>query len=1074
MLTNYPLGRLPGFATAFTVFRDQFCQQARTLALLATLCLFAHAPAWAQAPKPVSPEAATQNRQQDIPVSLYTGTAQVGLPIYTFQEGAISIPIGLSYNASGIKQGEPASWCGLGWSLSAGGQISRMVNGMPDEGVAYAAANAAGLNHSKGYYQVGWNSDNVRDDHEPDVFVLNLNGASYKFGFGENRKIHLFNKADVKITPVIKRNPYNTNVYWFSGWEVITADGTKYNFGSLTTGPSDLWEYTVSKEFGEGAPSTTTDDQFKLNPSAWYLQRITSAQGQMVNFNYWYSKHSFWQLAENEVDGIAGGAQPSIVQKINRVYVAAPVLRSIEGQNTQVYFFKEGGINFTGTTQIPFTNETMPTVTTWGDPGLVVRQDLMGWESLNPIYSKILQQIRVVSSGQTLVYDLQHGYFTGSYGSGGNTLPNNYTSAQVGSTHLNRLKLTGLTYPDGTTYSFQYYYDIPGNFPGTLARGRDHWGYPNGATGSLHLIGLGECQGNPGGWAANRTPDAEWSKYGTLQRMTTNTGSETEFIYESHQALTRPIYCVDGPYACGSSNYQVGGTRIKAIVAKDLVSGLHSVREYAYTEPDGQSSSGFLVMKPVYRFNYPVSEGSCNFAPTTFGYNSYLYGQALAKSGKPTVGYGRVTETTYAGRIDLTQFLAPNAPASYKNQFKLGHSIQTFDQENTEQPTCEDRNNQSRGYSYMPWNYRPGHDYRAGNPIKIESFGMDGTRLTTVEHQYSESDTYTYTDFYSTLYRYVPIVYYNNKVGGCLAFNYANYAKRYSLSRQITKTYDYGGTNFTQQTVEYVYKDEMEASYQTAYPGRHFLPVLTRTTDSRGLRLESINRYVADFNFGTSVQSQPTQCWDEATGQMTNCGSIDIEVENIPTNPEAKAIYDLRLKNMLAMPVETQSRREVAPNTWKTLSASYQTYKTTTGLPDQSFALRYFPLTDFTPVQQQGTGAGITLARDSRYLLTNTQESYNSLGLVTATKPNFGPRTTVSYTSNQLLPLSITQNVNATPNEQHTATYEYTVPMFGASREIAPNGFALRYEFDTAGRLVRVRNHLNQILKEYEYKRKDQ
>jgi hypothetical protein len=53
-----------------------------------TLGLLAGHLAQAQAPKPVSPEAAAQNRFQDIPVNLYTGTPGIGVPIYTFQEGA--------------------------------------------------------------------------------------------------------------------------------------------------------------------------------------------------------------------------------------------------------------------------------------------------------------------------------------------------------------------------------------------------------------------------------------------------------------------------------------------------------------------------------------------------------------------------------------------------------------------------------------------------------------------------------------------------------------------------------------------------------------------------------------------------------------------------------------------------------------------------------------------------------------------------------------------------------------------------------------------------------------------------
>jgi hypothetical protein len=89
------------------------------LTILLTFGLLTGSLAHAQAPKPASPEAAAQNRFQDIPVNLYTGTPGIGVPIYTFQEGAITVPIGLSYNASGMRVGEPAGWCGQGWACPA-------------------------------------------------------------------------------------------------------------------------------------------------------------------------------------------------------------------------------------------------------------------------------------------------------------------------------------------------------------------------------------------------------------------------------------------------------------------------------------------------------------------------------------------------------------------------------------------------------------------------------------------------------------------------------------------------------------------------------------------------------------------------------------------------------------------------------------------------------------------------------------------------------------------------------------------------------------------------------------------
>jgi hypothetical protein len=80
-----------------------------------------------------TPNAASLGKYGDIPVSYNTGIPNIGIPIHTLSEGSISLPISLSYHAGGLKVGEPCSWVGLGWSLAAGGMISRTVQGRADE-----------------------------------------------------------------------------------------------------------------------------------------------------------------------------------------------------------------------------------------------------------------------------------------------------------------------------------------------------------------------------------------------------------------------------------------------------------------------------------------------------------------------------------------------------------------------------------------------------------------------------------------------------------------------------------------------------------------------------------------------------------------------------------------------------------------------------------------------------------------------------------------------------------------------------------------------------------------------------
>lgn len=79
----------------------------------------------------------TQNLVNSInaSVNLYTGTANVSIPICTLPAENINIPISLNYIAgNGIKVDDDAEgFVGQGWNLQAGGMISRIVRGLPDE-----------------------------------------------------------------------------------------------------------------------------------------------------------------------------------------------------------------------------------------------------------------------------------------------------------------------------------------------------------------------------------------------------------------------------------------------------------------------------------------------------------------------------------------------------------------------------------------------------------------------------------------------------------------------------------------------------------------------------------------------------------------------------------------------------------------------------------------------------------------------------------------------------------------------------------------------------------------------------
>jgi hypothetical protein len=80
-----------------------------------------------------APEVAALGNYGDIPVNLYTGTPNISIPLYTVRSSVINLPVSINYNASGIRVDDRAGIVGLGWSLSAGGVVTRTMQSFPED-----------------------------------------------------------------------------------------------------------------------------------------------------------------------------------------------------------------------------------------------------------------------------------------------------------------------------------------------------------------------------------------------------------------------------------------------------------------------------------------------------------------------------------------------------------------------------------------------------------------------------------------------------------------------------------------------------------------------------------------------------------------------------------------------------------------------------------------------------------------------------------------------------------------------------------------------------------------------------
>ncbi len=78
-----------------------------------------------------SPETTALFRYLDYPVDHSTGVPEINIPIYEIKSGSLTLPISISYHASGRRVGEENGPIASGWTLNCGGMISRTVFGQP-------------------------------------------------------------------------------------------------------------------------------------------------------------------------------------------------------------------------------------------------------------------------------------------------------------------------------------------------------------------------------------------------------------------------------------------------------------------------------------------------------------------------------------------------------------------------------------------------------------------------------------------------------------------------------------------------------------------------------------------------------------------------------------------------------------------------------------------------------------------------------------------------------------------------------------------------------------------------------
>ena len=465
---------------------------------------------------PPSPQAQEMIRYGSTPVSLYTGTPNISIPIYTIKAKDISIPITLDYDASGVKVDQEAGLVGLGWALHTGGVVTHTIMGtddlygnyyfnegndnMKDLTLAYSVQNVtvcapiksmpiqcvSGMESLEFLRRISEHTDHQgASDFAPDIFNYSFGSYSGRFIFTHNREIVKDKEDNVKIEPIW----INKKGRIISSWVFTTPDGTKYYFNQQEEANNDALFPQNGRNY----------------ISSFYLSNIITRNNTSIEFKY---NTSFGNTCliyrRNENDRLEGGQI-----NVNSMLYPNICLQSIT--------YPGGEINFC-------------------------------YDKLRTDYSAPkLNCVQVRNgNGQKFSWNFDYSYFVSN--TSGTDSPNiNFLRNSLGATYYNdkwntqRLRLDGvhqISSGDTLSYAFGYNEEY---LPTKLSTSQDHWGYFNNAQNAGLIPSVLQnvsFTSQPDvkffGLYANRDPNPTYNQAFLLNRIQYPTGGYEKFDYEAN------------------------------------------------------------------------------------------------------------------------------------------------------------------------------------------------------------------------------------------------------------------------------------------------------------------------------------------------------------------------------------------------------------------------------------------------------------------------------------------------------------------------------------------------------------
>ncbi|MCM1413804.1 MAG: hypothetical protein NC111_01810 [Bacteroides sp.] len=704
----------------------------------------------------LSPNAKSFQRYNDIPVSLYTGTPDISIPLATVRDGSLTLPINLSYHCRGVKPDEHPGWTGLGWTLMLGGAITRSKNDIPDEtesvdlktGFLYAYNIIKDLD--KDPLRVEHLMNEYRSnsfflyDHQPDKFSFNFMGYSGFFMMNNDGEWEVCCDHPIKVENYSVIRPYELNSKLFStecgkilsSFTLVDEYDVRYTFGGKH---SDEFAFDMSINIRQQNSS-------KWESTAWYLTEISHPNGQNMTFRYEHRDFTA-SLSYREYSAYMADANGNTVayffpEEKQGVLIYPVYLKSVKGNTfhigldiSETQELGYGGTEYASRMRIDFDDPNCRPI--YFDKPTFSEKTI--WYQLDAIH---IYDMSLKS--ETFAPIKKHIKFS-------------YTDSKSSRLMLNNIKFSGTDNIAEETYTFTYH--RPDLLPPYLSEQTDHWGYYNGVDNDFN---------DP---MATMAANPKTLTLGSLYEIIYPTGGKSVFEFEPHSYARISNVNTCGDIVEQDSTDYAGGIRIKRIVNVSNDNSEPAIKEYHYVmnfKPgiDGLKSSGILECPPIHR---NVAEYSNGFSfieqcrqPLSNVINNF--GQHI--------GYQEVAETDGSEGYIISRFTC-SADPGYKDMNPIWRSTDS---------------------KFVPISGKAGD---RGRLMTETFFNSDGKLLKEKTINYrvlNDYETYIYSLYHSDVSMKYADAYLHNISHSNLTFSvYKNYV--YSLRESSISEYVYGSNS---------------------------------------------------------------------------------------------------------------------------------------------------------------------------------------------------------------------------------------------------------------------------------------